>query len=252
MKLQRKASEKQTAPSIPTESLVIPCFNEEGNIALLGESLKAITDERENLEIILVDNGSTDHTREEIERLVRTIPRLRMVCIENNIGYGNGIKAGLTSAIGLTVGWTHADLQTDPTDAVKAFDLCREHDNAYVKGKRVGRNWRDRFFSIGMALTASLIFRMRLSEINAQPTAFAASLKDKLIAGPDDFGFDLFAMVLARQEGLREFRLPVYFGERFAGRSSWNVSLHSRLRLIARTLSYCFRLSKEVRHSVDH
>lgn len=234
------------------ESLVVPCFNEGDNIRRLGERLREITEKRQGLEVILVDNGSTDATREELILLSEENPSVRVVCVETNIGYGNGIKAGLRYAKGSAIGWTHADLQTDPEDAAVAFNLHQGDRKAFVKGKRTGRAWGDHLFSAGMGIFASMIFGLRLQEINAQPTVCGASMRQKLLAGPDDFSFDLFALVSARRMELNELRFPVFFRARYAGTSSWNVSLSSRWRLVARTMRYCFRLRKELHDDDNH
>ena len=105
-----------------TVSLVIPCFNEAGNAEQLVARAKAATQAASNLEVIFVDNGSSDETFRKIEPLVLGHQRLSLLRVDKNIGYGHGIKFGLLHAKGEVAGWTHADLQTDPFDAVRAMD----------------------------------------------------------------------------------------------------------------------------------
>ena len=73
-----------------------------------------------------------------------------MVHVLENKGYGNGIKQGLKIAEGKFIGYTHADLQTDPKDVIKAFDIIKLNncnENIFIKGNRKGRPFFDQFFT---------------------------------------------------------------------------------------------------------
>ena len=236
----------------PTFSLVIPCYNEQDSIAKLGAELSQVINEWPGMDVVLVENGSTDGTRAEIQKLTKRSKSIRMVAIDKNQGYGFGVKTGLRVAQGRAVAWTHADLQCHPRDTLRGMEIFERHDRVFVRGLRVGRAAVDRFFSFGMAFLASIIFLIPLRDINAQPNIFPSELLGTLLDGPDDFSFELYAMVLARKLGYEEKRFPVFFGKRYAGLSSWNVSFVSRLKLSFTTLSYCFKLKRRLRKSADH
>ena len=77
----------------------------------------------------------------------------RTVRVEVNQGYGYGILQGLRQCRGEYIGWTHADMQTDPADILKALEIIeREQGLVFVKGKRKGRPLFDVFFTAGMSL----------------------------------------------------------------------------------------------------
>ena len=78
-------------------SLIIPCYNEEKNLPLLLERCAKIT-KHNDVEIILVDNGSTDKSFEVLQNLLPKYRGCRVVRVEKNQGYGFGILAGLKSA----------------------------------------------------------------------------------------------------------------------------------------------------------
>ena len=90
-------------------SLIIPCFNEAKNIPLLLESCVGVAKVGE-VEVILVDNGSTDDTPEVLAKALKDYPGCRSIRVDLNQGYGFGILAGLNCAEGDILGWTHADL----------------------------------------------------------------------------------------------------------------------------------------------
>ena len=103
-----------------TLSIIIPCYNEQANLPLLFEKLLKI--QLECHEIILIDNGSTDETSQIIENFIKNNNCcIKLLKIKKNIGYGHGIMSGVRKASGQIIAWTHADLQTDPKDVVKAY-----------------------------------------------------------------------------------------------------------------------------------
>lgn len=230
----------------PTTSLVIPCFNEERSISPLIEQIERILSFDRTVEVILVENGSSDSTRQRLVESVVNLPRVSIVLVDSNQGYGYGIKRGLETAQGKILAWTHSDLQTSLEDVLTGAGLWDYSANCIVKGRRVGRPRSDRFFSLGMGVLCSALFGMRLREINAQPTLVSRDLLGVLLSGPNDFGFDLFALVLAKRKQHKEIRFGVKFERRSFGESSWNTSALSKVRFIARTLRYSFHLRETV------
>ncbi len=100
--------------------------------------------------------------------------------MDRNTGYGAGILAGLDRATGDIIGWTHADLQTNPMDVQIAFEAFERNGSThlFVKGKRSGRPILDRFLTFGMSVFETVIMRHTMRDINAQPTLFGRELFD--------------------------------------------------------------------------
>ncbi len=218
-------------------TIVIPCYNE-------GRSLGSLLDNAIEISrdypicFVFVDNGSTDNTSVILKS--RENVGIRYVYIDKNEGYGAGIKAGLSWAETDFVGWTHSDLQTPLTDLIIALRECAGEE-LFIKGNRVGRNYLDKFFSAGMGLVESVLFRTKLFEINAQPTVFHRSLM-KDWNPPDDFAIDLYAYVLAKRKNWREIRFDVKFNKRLYGTSKWNYGFRARIKFIVRTIMYSIKL----------
>ena len=184
-------------------SLVIPCFNEANNLPILMEKCKKVLENKDN-EIVLVDNGSTDNSESIFKAYLNIYPNLKIVKIENNIGYGNGILKGLKAAKGTFLGWTHADLQTNPEDALKGLEFLK-NDHTFVKGRRYGRPLFDRIFTVFMSIFETILLGKRLSDINAQPTIFSRKFFETWENPPNDFSLDLFAYYFAKKNKLYEF-----------------------------------------------
>ena len=225
-------------------SVVVPCYNEHGNIEPLIQEAREVITRRPNIEFIFVDNGSTDGTRALLESLTYKTDNLKIAVVERNQGYGFGIRSGLRAATGKFVGWTHADRQTKLTDIEVAIEiLTKNHERIFLKGRRSGRPLSDRIFTLGMSLFESMLFRTKLRDINAQPTLFSRELLESVLEGPDDFSLDLYAYVAAKRFRMEVRRFPVTFGPRFSGESKWNTSATARWKFISRTLAFSFRLA---------
>lgn len=231
---------------LPAFSLVIPCYNEAA--ALPELVLRArFTAEAGDGEVLLVDNGSTDDTPAVLARLLDPADdRVRSIRVDPNEGYGWGITQGLAATRAPVVGWTHADLQTDPADALRAVAAMAGTTRALVKGRRHGRPLADRVFTAGMSAFETVLLRRRLADINAQPTMFHRELMDEWGSPPTDFSLDLFAMYTAVERGFEILRVPVIFAPRRFGTSSWNVDLAAKRKFIRRTVDFSLALRKQL------
>lgn len=234
----------------PALSLVIPCYNEAGNLPRLVARCREVFPSPE-FEVVFVDNGSTDGSARLFEELLAGFDAARVVRVPVNRGYGHGIVTGLHAAQGRFLAWTHADLQTDPADARRGlalFEAAADPDRLFVKGIRRGRPLRDVLFTWGMAAFEAVVLggRGRLRDINAQPTMFSRRFFESLDAVPDDFSLDLCVYYEAVRRGLTVQRFPVHFGARMAG-IGHNETLRAKLRYSWRTVRYSLALRRRLR-----
>jgi len=227
-------------------SLVIPCYNEAANLPTLLERCKALG-AHEGVEVILVDNGSTDSSANILEELLPKYPGCRSVRVQFNQGYGFGILSGLRAARGDILSWTHADLQTDPQDVLTGLDLFEgKTEGVFVKGNRYGRPLRDVLFSVGMSLFETVLLSKRMWDINAQPTMFSRRFFESWTSPPNDFALDLFVYYQARLQGLVVRRFPVRFAPRANGVSHWNVNWAAKKTFILRTVHFSINLKRNL------
>lgn len=229
-------------------SLIIPCYNEAANLPLLLDRCASLA-QLPDIEVILVDNGSTDNSPEVLQALLPKYPHCRTVRVPVNQGYGFGILSGLNAAQGDLLAWTHADMQTDPKDVIRGLEFFTSHGNnknIYVKGKRIKRPLTDVIFTIGMSIFETCLLKTRLWDINAQPNMFSREFFKSWQNPPHDFSLDLYAYFTARNQGLSVYRFPVEFGERAHGISHWNVNWAAKMKFIRRTMDFSFELKKRL------
>ncbi len=229
-------------------SIIVPCYNEEKNISL---NLKRYAEfiKRDDIEIIFVNNGSKDNSEKIFNELISQYSFAKVVTIKENKGYGFGILTGLAKAKGHFLGWTHADIQTDPGDIIHAINILEKSENpqqSYIKGFRTNRLLKDKLFTLGMSLIETTLFLKNLSEINAQPNLFPRSFYESWVNPPYDFSLDLYAFIMAKNKKLKIYRFNVLFPERIYGKSSWNSGIGAKIKNILKTLNYSFKLRLKV------
>jgi len=232
-------------------SIVIPCYNELKNLPLLLDRCGQVV-VRKDIEIVLVDNGSTDESYTFLNESLSEFPFISLVHVEKNQGYGHGILEGLKAASGEILAWSHADMQTDPGDIIKGleyFENVSDPSLIFAKGRRYGRPIIDSFFTVGMSLFETLLMRTYMWDINAQPTIFHRSFYESWDAPPNDFSLDLYAYFMAKSAGIQIKRFPVYFNKRAFGVSHWNFSLAAKFKFIKRTLSYSLELNQKIKNA---
>lgn len=124
-------------------SIVVPTFNEEGNIEVLYQEIRKVfsAEESFDFELIYVNDGSTDDSLEYIKRLSNEDHRVRFLSFSRNFGHQNALKAGLDHAEGDAVISMDADMQHPPTLIPQMIKLWKEgsdvvfsirHDNNQI------------------------------------------------------------------------------------------------------------------------
>jgi glycosyltransferase involved in cell wall biosynthesis len=226
-------------------TFVIPCYNEEENLPRLLNQLNDYLILHNDSKFIIVNNGSTDKSREILESQSLT-ENLAVIQLDVNRGYGGGIWAGVTQSKTAWTGWFHADLQIPLDDIVQVKSLALKEQHA-AKGVRLGRPITDRIFTAGMSTFCSILFLTKLRDINGQPSIYETQFLQNIPNPPSDFSLDLYCYVMARKSGVHIHRQNVPMHQRTAGESSWNTGFSSRVRMISRTIKYAvaMRMAKK-------
>ncbi|MFZ1987905.1 MAG: glycosyltransferase [Minisyncoccia bacterium] len=120
----RLARKRAPGTSLPSVAIIIPCYNEATTIARTVSSALALDYPKNKLEVILVDDGSTDGTPEAMERF-RTNAQIKIIRKENG-GKHTALNAGITATNAELVGCLDADSFVEP-DALKEIISCFEN-----------------------------------------------------------------------------------------------------------------------------
>ena len=117
-----------------------PCYNDGGTIAsmvmLMDLTCRELTDD---YEILVVDDGSSDHSRDLLEELKKKFPKLRTVFHEKNRGYGGALISGFTNATKELIFYTDGDFQYDVTELKLLVPLMTDEVDI-VNGYKIDRS----------------------------------------------------------------------------------------------------------------
>lgn len=117
-------------------SIVVPVYNEEENVQILIDRIQEALQDR-NYEIILVDDGSTDRTRQMVRALNN--PKVALIELKKNYGQSLALAAGIDYANGDFIVTMDGDLQNDPTDILMMVEKAKTEDWDVVTGIRQKR-----------------------------------------------------------------------------------------------------------------
>jgi len=201
-------------PASPAISVVVPLYNEEGNVAELQRQIEAALATRD-YEIVLVDDASTDNT-------LANIPggeRVRVIRFEKNSGQSAAMHAGIHNSRGDIIVTLDGDLQNDPADIPamitmlnQGWDLVcgyrqKRKDTAFKRlQSRIANAVRSRFVGDGVRDTGCTLKAMR------------RDCREALLLFN---GMHRFIPALIRNMGWRVTELPVNHRPRVSGVSKY-------------------------------
>ena len=221
-------------------SLIIPTYNEALVILPTVRSLIEVFEKQKDFdwEIVVVDNASTDDTKEQMEDFGHA--QVSVMSIKEK-GKGRAIRAGFTKAEGEVIGFTDADLAVPPKEILDAFLFALRDDADVIIGSRVhkestlpGREWwRTRSSSV-FNLLAKMIIGVRAGDTQCPLKVMNASgLRVMLGTQEETWFFDLEFLALCEALGLRIKEVPVTWDEhRYPDRKSKLSTVRDGIRSI--------------------
>jgi len=201
-------------------SVVIPCYNEVSTARALLERVRSVP---LRLEVIVVDDGSTDGTRELLKRLEEEGLIDQLVMHEKNAGKGAALRTGFAKATGDVVVVQDADLEYDPHELplLLAPILAGQADAVY--GSRfLGGPHRVLFFwhSVGnrlLTLLSNMFTDVNLTDMETCYKMVRRELLQSLPLSADRFGIEPELTARLAQSGARIYELPIsYHGRSYA------------------------------------
>jgi dolichol-phosphate mannosyltransferase len=207
---------------VPGIAIVLPVHNERDNLASLALELRWAVGDRA-VEVIAVDDGSTDGSDEELRRLAAADPRWRVVRLPRRCGQSAALAAGWTAARAPTIVTLDADGQNDPADIPRLL-AALESDPALGAVVGVRRERRD---SAWKRLQGRVANRARDAITGHRVTDTGCGLKvvrrDLLLRLPRFDGMHRFLPTLLARDGARVLELTVAHRPRRHGRTKYGM-----------------------------
>jgi glycosyltransferase involved in cell wall biosynthesis len=202
-------------------SVVMPCFNERDTIR---EIVRRVLSEPHSKELIVVDDGSTDGTRDILRELASNHPEIRLIFHEKNSGKGAALRTGFASARGDVVLVQDADLEYDPNEYSVLLAPIEQGQAEVVFGSRFLSGPRRVLYywhSVANRLLttfSNMVTDLNLTDMETCYKVFRREVLDAIVIEEERFGFEpeIVAKV-ARLKGLRIYEVPIsYAGRTYA------------------------------------
>jgi polyisoprenyl-phosphate glycosyltransferase len=203
-------------------SVVVPVYNEQGNVLALVARLTRVLDAQgEPYELIFVDDGSTDQTLSLLLPLADERPELRVIELARNYGQEAAVQAGMLASRGRWVVQIDGDLQNPPEELPKLL-AQREHGFQVIYGARVDR--RDPLHRVWASRALVFLMRRVLGiRLPQDITTFRVIEGDlaRFIAGLPEKR--KFFSALAEWTGAKTVSVPVRHEARQAGHTKYDL-----------------------------
>lgn len=202
----------------PTLSVIIPAFNEEGNIdKLLDRIEEGFRIAGESGEIVFIDDGSRDRTWEKIQAQRSRRPSLRTFRHRRNLGLSEALNTGFRNVRGEYVLFLPADLQSDPAEDIpKIMQELRAGEDVVV-GWRVGRIEAKSFVSFVYNFLSRRLFGIDAHDLN-WIKGFRREVIDAIHLRSD---WHRYMVVLAAGQGFRVKEIRTNYYPRHSGKSKF-------------------------------
>lgn len=150
-RLREPMSQRESVPDAIPLSVVIPVHDEAGNIRPLFEEIAAALGEDAKWEVIFVDDASSDAGVQELDQLLRSEPRCRVVRMASCCGQSTAVHVGIRAARGEWIATLDGDGQNDPADIPRLMAAAAEAGDQHIlvigHRKRRSDNWLRRMSS---------------------------------------------------------------------------------------------------------
>jgi glycosyltransferase involved in cell wall biosynthesis len=207
-----------------TLSIIIPCYNEEKTLKSCVERVRQIADENLTLEIIIVDDGSSDNSYAVACEIRKKYPEIQVLHYKTNQGKGAALRTGFREATGDFVAIQDADLEYDPQE-LKTLLVPLVNDEAdvvfgsrFLSGKphRVLYFWHFLGNSL-LTLLSNMFTDLNLSDVETCYKVFRRELIQRIDLRENRFGFEVEIVAKIAHLRPRIYEMGIsYYGRTYA------------------------------------
>lgn len=229
-------------------SVVIPVFNEEKTLPEVVKKVLSAEISNQTLEIIIVDDCSSDSTWEVAKDLKNNEPRIKIKKHEINLGKGASLRTGFSQSCGQIVLIQDGDLEYDPKDYPSLLKPILEGKADVVYGSRFRSNQETRVLYFWhrvangiLTLCSNMFTNLNLTDMETGYKVFRKDILDKIVLQEDRFGIEPeITAKIARLTGIRIYEIGIsYSGRTYA--EGKKIGLKDAFRAIYAIIKYgCF------------
>tara|TARA_Y100000389_G_C17388872_1_gene478675 strand:- start:182 stop:871 length:690 start_codon:yes stop_codon:yes gene_type:complete len=202
-------------------SIIIPCYNEQKTISFILDKVRNLKDY--DKEIIVVDDCSTDGTKEILKKLENSI-EIKILYNDKNRGKGYCIKKGIDSSTGSVLIIQDADLEYDPNDIPKLINPIKNGNADVVYGSRFAGSEEKRvlfyWHSLGnkfLTTLSNMFTNLNLTDMECCYKAFKSKIIKDINLKENRFGFEPEITAKISKKDIQIYEVGIkYFGRKYS------------------------------------
>lgn len=230
-----------------TLSVIIPFFNEAPTLESCVDSVLSIADDTLQIDLHLIDDGSTDGSAQIAQAVCRNHSNARLTRLPENQGKGAAVRMGLADARGDFVAIQDADLEYDPQDLIPLLEPLRRGDADVVYGSRfMGRTlrsmpWRQAVHCLGnrsLTWLSNRVTGLSLTDMETCYKVFRVDALDRFTLDENRFAIEPQITAQVAKLRLRITELPISYQGRGYGEGK-KIGLRDAIRAV-----YCILVKR--------
>lgn len=228
-------TEIQSSQKFNYLSVIMPAYNEEKLIYNNALTTSLIVKEFcNNYEILVVDDGSMDHTLKEAKRAQAQDSHIRVISYHPNKGKGNAIKEGTLQANGEHIAFLDSDLDLNPKQLKGFYEKMLAEQCDIVIGSKLHKDseidypYKRKILSFGYYILLRILFKLHTKDTQTGIKLFKASAIKPIMEQVETLGyaFDIEILALATKRGLTIAEMPVQLIFK-RGKEHGNARIHT-------------------------
>jgi glycosyltransferase involved in cell wall biosynthesis len=207
----------------PGLSIFFPAYNDSGTIASLVIEARVTAQKlTQDFEVIVVNDGSADHTAEIVDELARTYPEVRVIHHPKNRGYGGALRSGFSGSTKEFIFYTDGDAQYDPSELELLWPRMVDGVDV-VNGYKISRSDPMHRIIIGRVYhhTVKLLFGLKVRDVDCDFRLLRRSVFDRISLEHNSGVICLELMKKLTDAGCVIAEVPVHHYHRAFGKSQF-------------------------------